>query len=99
MLIKSIIDMTKAKKNDDYTTKSIRSVRFADALVSILALQTAMFQAFAQDFVPYLPNSLTRGIVCLIIVVVGIIMIVNGNKPIKKFKKKESNRNGGKTHN
>ena len=26
-------------------------------------------------------------------------MIVNGNKQIKKFKKKESNRNGGKTHN
>ena len=45
-----------------------------------------MFQAFAQDFVPYLPNSLTGGAVCLIIVVVGIIMIVNGNKQIKKFK-------------
>ncbi len=85
-LIKSIVDMTKAKRNDNYTTKSIRCVRFVDALVSILALQTAMFQAFAQDFVPYLPNSLTGGAVCLIIVVVGIIMIVNGNKQIKKFK-------------
>ncbi len=85
-LIKSIIDMTKAKKNDDYTTKSIRSVRFADALVSILALQTAMFQAFAQDFITYVPNSITGGIICLIIVVLGIYMFISGQKQFEKVK-------------
>ncbi len=87
-LIKSIVNIARARRNDDYTTKSIRIVGFADALVSILALQTAMFQAFSQDFVPYIPNSITGGVVVLIIIILGTYMFANGQKQIKKLKEK-----------
>lgn len=82
----SIYNLFKARKEKDYTIQSIKNISFADALVSILALQTAMIQAFGTGFNPYLPNSLTGGAVSIIIIAFGVYMIVKGNINLRKYK-------------
>jgi len=81
----SIYNLFKAKKHNDYTIQSIRNISFADALVSILALQTALLYAFSENYQPYLPNSLTGGAVSIIIIGMGIFMIVRGQKKLKEI--------------
>lgn len=83
----SIYNLFKMKKHEDYLVKAIKSISFADALVSVLALQTAMFAAFAQSGDWALPNALTGGAVSMIIIGMGIFMIVKGQIGLKQFKK------------
>ena len=85
-LIMSIINIFKAKKHNDYLIQIMKNVSFADALVSILALQTAMFQAFGQEVNPDIFNAITGGVVLVTIIVLGFIMIFRGNKKIKTIK-------------
>lgn len=86
----SIYNMIKARKQKDYTLMSVKNLGLAESLVSILGLQTAMFQAFATDYIPRLPNSLTGGGVLLIIIAIGVIMIVHGQKKLKKLQKEKT---------
>ncbi len=54
----------------------IRNIGFADALVSILSLQTAMFASFGGDNEFIRPmNAATGTVVCLMILIMGIRMI------------------------
>lgn len=82
----SIYNLIKAKKQDDYTVKAIKYISFADALVSILALQTALLHAFAETYNPSLPNALTGGAVSMIIIGMGIYMIVKGQIALRQQK-------------
>ena len=82
----SIYNLFKAKKHNDYTVQSIKNISFADALVSLLALQTALLATFAgSGYQPYLPNSLTGGTVSFIIIGIGVYMIVKGQKKMKEL--------------
>ena len=85
----SIYNIIKASKNKDYTIQSIKNISFADALVSLLALQTALLEAFSQNYQPYLPNSLTGAAVSITIIGLGIWMIVKGNQKLKQLQQKE----------
>lgn len=89
----SIYHLIKAKKQNDFTIQSIKNISFADALVSLLALQTALLQAFSQDYIPYLPNSLSGGAFSMIIIALGIYMIVRGNSTINQLKSKQQENN------
>ncbi len=85
----SIINIIKArKKTDDYTVQALRSVNFADALVSILALQTSMIQAFgdATSTNAALGNAITGGGVCALVLALGIYMIISGNKRLRRIR-------------
>ena len=86
----SIYNLFKAKKHNDYTIQSIRNISFADALVSILGLQTALLAAFAPNYNPYLPNALTGGAISIIIITIGVIMIISGQKKIKILQKEKN---------
>ena len=86
----SIYNLVKARKHDNYMVQSIKNISFADSLVSVLALQTAMLQAFSAEYKPFLPNALTGGAVSLIIITLGIIMILKGNKKLKELQKEEN---------
>lgn len=84
-LIMSIIHLGKAKKEKDYRIQSLRNIGFAEALVSILALQTAMFASFSDGQMnSSIFNAITGGIVVLIILVLGIYMIIVGDSKRKK---------------
>ena len=84
----AIYNMFKAKKNDDMTVKALRCVSLADALVSILALQTTLLHAFSNGgtFVAF-ANALTGACVCAITLILGIYMVVNANKKLKQEKR------------
>ncbi len=90
-LILAIYNLFKAKKHNDYTIQSIKNINFADALVSILALQTAMLQAFSSNYNTRIPNSITGGAVSLLIIAMGIYMIVTSNKKLKNLQKEKEN--------
>lgn len=84
----AIYNMFKAKKNDDMTVKALRCVSLADALVSILALQTTLLHAFSNGgtFVAF-ANALTGACVCAITLILGVYMVVNANKKLKQEKR------------
>lgn len=87
----AIINIVKAKKNDDYTIQSARNLNLASALVSLLALQTAMFDAFGGGVNPSLANALTGTGVSLIIITLGLIMAIHGQKKLKQLKQGDKN--------
>lgn len=85
-LTMSIIHIIKLRKSDDFSVKAINNIGFANALVSITALQTAMFAAFSPEVNVRLPNALTGGAVSLLIIALGIYMIISGKSARKKLK-------------
>jgi len=78
----AIRNMIRARKEKSLLLVTLRDISYADALVSLLSLQTALFAAFGQDsgaFVP-LMNALTGAGVCLMILALGIYMIHKSKK-------------------
>ncbi len=86
----AIVNFFKAKKQDDVTVEALRCVSAADAAVSILALQTAMFHSFATGADVGLFNAMTGAAVCAVVLTLGIFMIVKGNKRLKQIKEEEN---------
>lgn len=86
-VISSIVNVVKAKKQDDYTIRALRNIGLADSAVSLLALQTAMFSAFGQGADTYLFNVITGAGVCALTVIIGASMIYKGKKEQKELKK------------
>lgn len=84
----SIISFIKAHKQDDLTVRAIRNINLVDALVSILALQTALLTMFSEDNVDIsLFNTFTGVAVSVLSVGIGIYMIASANKKMKKITK------------
>lgn len=85
----AIFNAVKAKKErSGYTILALRNISLADAAVSILSLQTAMFHSFAEPSGgTQLANALTGGAVCLFVMALGVIMIVKANKALKEKQK------------
>ncbi|MBQ7339519.1 MAG: hypothetical protein IJW43_01550 [Clostridia bacterium] len=84
----SIITFIKAYKQTDLSIRAIRNINLVDALVSILALQTALLTTFSSAGVNIsLFNTLTGVVVSLFSIIIGIYMIVSANKKIKEIQK------------
>ena len=84
----SIIALIKAHKQDDLTVRAIRNINLVDALVSILALQTALLTMFSEDNVDIsLFNTFTGIAVSVLSIGIGIYMIVSANKKMKELRK------------
>lgn len=90
-VIMSVYNFAKARKGDDMTVRAIRNVNLADALVSILALQTAMFHEFAGGESLGYANAVFGAIVCVATAAIGIFMIINGNRKLKLLKTEKEN--------
>lgn len=83
----SVVNIFRARKEDDITVRAVRSVNLADAMVSILALQTAMFKEFAGGQSVGIANAVTGGVVCALTLALGVFVIVNANLKLKSLKK------------
>ena len=84
----SIISFVKAHKQTDLEVRAIRNVNLVDALVSILALQTALLTMFSEGNVNIsLFNTLTGIVVSFLSIAIGVYMIVWANKKIKNTQK------------
>lgn len=88
-IIASICNYIKAVKTDEMTVVASRNINLADALVSILALQTAMFREFnngEESLNAPVMNAVTGAVICALTVAMAIYMIVNMSKKLKKTK-------------
>ena len=73
------------------TVRAIRNINLVDALVSILALQTALLTMFSEGGINIsLFNTFTGVIVSFLSVGIGIYMIVSANKKMKELKKEDN---------
>lgn len=75
-LITSCVHFFRARKTDKLTVKAIRNVNLADALVSILALQTALLHEFSEGGNNAFPNALTGAGVCVATASIGAFMLI-----------------------
>lgn len=76
-LIMAVRNMILAGKKKSILLMTLRNISYADALVSLLSLQTALFAAFGQNSGAIIPifNALTGAGVCFMIFDLGIYMI------------------------
>ena len=86
------ISFIKAHKQTDLTVRAIRNVNLIDALVSILALQTALLATFSQGEVSVpIMNAITGIAVGALSVAIGIYMIISAKRKINKIRKEDKN--------
>ncbi len=85
-IISSVCNLSKARKTDKMSVRAVRNVNLADALVSVLALQTAMFHEFSPEANLGYANAIMGAIVCALTAVLGVTMLVIGGKQIKALK-------------
>ena len=90
-IITAVYSFIKERHNPSMTIKATKSIKLADAFVSILALQTAMFREFNIDnpeaLNAPLMNSITGAVVCALTVAIGVYMIVQATMRINKLKR------------
>lgn len=84
-----IYKIFKARKHDSLYVQNIRNINLANALISIIMLQVALFQAFSPERNLGIANALTGAGVSAVILFLGILMIVKANKRLKELKENE----------
>lgn len=84
----AIINLVKATKTDSATVKTLRSISFADAFVSIFSIQRSMLVSFGEmsNNNIQLFNILTGSAVCILTFVLGLNLI--GGRKINMAKSK-----------
>ena len=88
----SIINLVRARKQNDLTVQAVRNVNLVDGAVSILALQTALLSTFMEEGTDVsLFNTLTGTAISLFAVGLSIFMIVKANKSIKQLQTENTN--------
>ncbi|MDE7401730.1 MAG: hypothetical protein K2N17_06735 [Clostridia bacterium] len=90
-IITAIYSFIKERRNRSMVIMATKNVKLADAFVSILALQTAMFREFGGigDISTVMMNAITGAIVCALTVAIGVYMIVIATLRITKLKSSE----------
>ena len=80
-LTMAIVNLPKSKRQGDMTVEAMQAVSLTDALVSLIALQTALLAQFGSDGTNQaVYNGITGTIVCLGVLAIGVIIIVRGQK-------------------
>ncbi len=82
----AIYNIFKARQLSDLYIQSIRNINLASALISIVVLQVAMFQAFSPENNTSIANGITGAIMSLIILCLGTFMIIKSNKKLNSIK-------------
>lgn len=91
-LTASILYMIRTRKQHTPVIIAIKTIGFASALVSMLSLQTAMFASFGLDSdiaFKGLMNLISGSSICVLLFFLGLTMIIQSTKKIKKFKNVE----------
>lgn len=85
----AITNLVKYRKLGSPVMMTAKVITLSAALVSMLALETAMFSQFGQDMSPqsrWLMIALTGAGVSLVVVTMSVYMILRSHKEIKKLK-------------
>lgn len=87
-LTTAIISLFKIQEAN-LTIKATKYISFADALVSILSLQTALLFTFSDETINSGAfNAATGMVVCLLTLAIGIIMLITYKKQGNKYERK-----------
>lgn len=84
-VVMTIRHLVKVRKSTDLTVRTVRCINLADTFVSVLSLQTAMFDSFSPDFNESIFNAVTGAFVCLFTVIIGVFMISGCKREITKI--------------
>lgn len=91
-IITATVNFVKAQGQTDPTVEAIRNINLADAMVSMLALQTALLNVYSTtDMSVSGFNTATGSVVSLFTLGLGVFMIVKAQKQIKILKMEQSN--------
>ena len=82
----AIYNIFKARKQNNLYIQNLRNINLASALVSLLVLQVALFQAFSPEYNTSFANGLTGAGVASVILTLGIFMIIKSNNKIRELK-------------
>lgn len=86
-IITAIYSFIKEFNNHSMTIMATKNIKLADAMVSILALQTAMFHEFGDIGInTAIMNAITGAVVCALTLAMGVYMIVRATLRIKRLK-------------
>lgn len=90
-LTMAIINMVKYRRMEQPILSAAKMLSFSCALMSILAMQTAMLTQFGdgQENFARLMNSLTGGAVCFCIFIMAVWMVRKANKELTLMKESE----------
>ena len=92
-IITAIYSFIKERKSNSMPIKAIRNIKLADAFVSILALQTAMFREFGgpdSNLSAVMMNAITGLVVCALTVAIGVYMIIKAAMSIKALRQAQA---------
>lgn len=84
-VITAAVSVVRARKLKSPRLRALKNIGYADALMSVLSLQTAMFAAFGgedQQF-PLIMNTLTGSAVCLMVLLTGGGMVITANRRLR----------------
>ncbi|MDE7164677.1 MAG: hypothetical protein K2O04_04555 [Clostridiales bacterium] len=81
----ALYNLKKVRKSDDMSLKAIKNVSFADALISIFALQAMMLKELNGTTNSSVMNPVTGGLVALFIFAMGLYMLIVGRKKLKSL--------------
>lgn len=89
-LITAAVNAVKFSRRDNPILSAAKMLALAGALMSMFALQTAMFSSFGggEEF-QRLMNTVTGGTVCLIVMGMAVFMILRSDMQLKKLSAKE----------
>ncbi|MDE7380384.1 MAG: hypothetical protein K2N14_04955 [Clostridia bacterium] len=100
-IITAVYSFIKERHNPSMTIMATKNIKLADAFVSILALQTAMFREFNIDnpeaLNAPLMNAVTGAAVCALTIAIGVYMIIKATMRIKNLKQAEVLTSGGQS--
>lgn len=87
--INAAVNMVKFAKINNPILSSAKILSFAGALMSMFALQTAMFSAFDTSGAEYqrIMNTITGGVVCTTVLCMAVFMIVWSNRNLKSLER------------
>ncbi len=79
----AIAGRKKARASGNYSLRAIRNISFADALISVFALQAAMLVAMNDEALASTLNPVVGGSVSFFIAAMGITMMIKGVRALK----------------
>ncbi|MBO5027337.1 MAG: hypothetical protein IJY63_00800 [Clostridia bacterium] len=90
-IVTAIVNFVRSTKYDDLAVRAVRYLSLATAFVSALTLFTALFAAFPlkREMDVAVVNAMAGGIVCAIIVALGLFMIVFAEHARKRMQARE----------
>ncbi len=90
-MITAVVNVVKFRRHNSPALSAAKAINLASALVSMLALETAMLSQFGQGEPPWfrrVMTSATGGFVCLAVLGMAVYMIVRSTKKLRELKDK-----------